>query len=131
MIERIPNASTARMLVAKNDDQENLFVRLSPDVLSALVAKATAAKSSCQQPDDDTEEPNTRSNSRAGREWRLKPDAASHVSFLPLEILVGDDCIIYASYNGGLLPEDSKGKCGFCCIVRYSTCLLARRCEDQ
>jgi hypothetical protein len=106
MIETLQHASTVRLLVAAQEDQDTLFVRLSPDVLSTLVAAA-----SCQLVDYDDaglSNQNGKATPNRSREWRLVPPA-NNVSFLPLEILVGD-CTIYASYNGGLLPEESRGK---------------------
>lgn len=84
-----------RLLVARKSEGVGLFVRLSPDLLSAL--RATAIDALGDSP--------TASQSS----WQLDPREPETV-FLPLEIVLEGDGYspIYASFNGGLLPSDDQ-----------------------
>ena len=93
------------------DEHENLFVRLSPDVLSALAAQATAASSSL-----DESSPWTANNHQ---KWIILPQDPIH--FLPLEIYVGNR-VIYASFNGGVLEGSSGKRVLFFEVVCFCCC---------
>jgi hypothetical protein len=114
MIEPLQNALPVRLLIAQG--QDTLFVRLSPDVLATLVAAASS------QLDDADVDTNASSSSFSRREWRwTPPTAGDSVSFLPLEMLVGERTI-YASYNGGriILAEESSSMGKWIYIVKRS-----------
>ncbi len=85
------NVLTPRLLVAEN--QENLFVRLTPDILSILVALASSEVLDGKRGAD----PN---------DWIFVPEMST--TFLPLEIKLGNS-LLYATYNGGVL-HGSTGK---------------------
>lgn len=87
---RLQNASTSSVLLERNHD--NLFVRLSPDLLSTLVVTAQTA------PPSEIHDWRRQAGSNG---WILL-ESESHITFLPLEITVGN-ITLYGSYNGGLL----------------------------
>ena len=112
------DAATYRLEIAKDDhshnknNNKNLFVRLSPDILSKVVTEALQQLdfSRTNHEHDDTQT------------WHLVPemDAAS-TTFLPLEMIVEDE-IIYASFNGGIL-EEYQGKDPMdCCHSFFCSC---------
>ena len=88
--------STYRLHIAK--DYKGLFVRLSRDVLTKLVAGASQerfgldpSRTLCGHDDPSTT-------------WHFAPGETDTTTFLPLEIMLGESTI-YASFNGGILNE--------------------------
>ena len=106
MTETLHGFTAVNLLISK--DQDNLFVRLSKDVLSTLLVGVE----SCPL-DGDDEAAAASYPTGSTREWRLETASMNQASFLPLEIVLGD-CTIYASYNGGLLTNlfpDEEARC--------------------
>jgi len=96
MTRRQQQQSTHRLRIAK-DQHKNLFVRLSREVLSTLVADASQEllelPRAVHAEEDDVQS------------WQFVPtEKDTTTTFLPLELQLGD-CTLYASFNGGILDE--------------------------
>ena len=92
--------SMHRLLIAK-DHNKNLFVRLSQDVLSKLVAEASQLLVDRARSDHDGDDD-------PAEIWHFVPEN-DDTTFLPLEIVLGD-LTIYASFNGGILDDFELGE---------------------
>eukprot|EP00934_Nitzschia_sp_Nitz4_P009035 Nitzschia sp. Nitz4//scaffold129_size63868//3768//7463//NITZ4_006193-RA/size63868-augustus-gene-0.50-mRNA-1//1//CDS//3329534887//9025//frame0 len=99
--------SFIRPNVILDDNPNNLFVRLSPDLLTHLVATAAATL-------------NAPLSDRPG--WTLSLEE-SEVSFLPLELLVGGESGLFGSFNGGLLETSCTN------TIQIPRALLAQNTE--
>ena len=89
-----------RLIVREEERDDNLFVRLSPAVAFDLQSHARRTTR------DDSSAANPRVTENV---WTLLDEETNDpVSFLPLSISVGDDVIIYASYNGGSCGSSSE-----------------------
>mmetsp|Transcript_15130 Transcript_15130/g.42077 ORF Transcript_15130/g.42077 Transcript_15130/m.42077 type:complete len:1083 (+) Transcript_15130:113-3361(+) len=83
-----------RLNIRKEKSDENLFVRLSSGLAASLLVGISSPQGDKSSPADTTFE-------RDGWTHLDQVQTNGSVSFLPLCISIGDDTIIYGSYNGG------------------------------
>ncbi len=97
-----PTARQLRLVTRKEENSNNLFVRLSPGVASDLLSLTRRLA----QDDLSTSYP----RESTGAWTCFKEGSSDSISFLPLCISFGGNASTFASYNGGICaPYLEKG----------------------